>query len=92
MTVIRWIESDQRQYKPLVRNRIAQILETTSETYWNYVPTMENVVDDATRARDPTFNPESRWIRGLRFLYNDESNNNSSQKPRYYCTRRRPPS
>lgn len=72
-TVLSWISSDHRRYKPFVGHRIAEILETTKESDWRYIPTRDNVADDATRAKyPPYFDPESRWLQGPTFLRYDE--------------------
>lgn len=73
-TVLSWIRSDHRRYKPFVGHRIAEILESTAEREWRYIPTAENVADDATRAKNlPKFDPNSRWLRGPEFLRLDET-------------------
>lgn len=72
-TVMLWIRSDHRRYKPFVAHRVAEILEDTTEANWRWIPTGLNVADDATRARAaPTFNNSSRWLRGPDFLRLDE--------------------
>lgn len=74
-TVLCWIASDHRRYKTFVAHRIAEILDTTEESDWSYIPTEENVADDATRAKyPPKFDPASRWLTGPDFLRYDESN------------------
>lgn len=68
-TVLSWLNSDQRKYKPFVQFRIAEILESTPAACWRWVPTSMNVADDATRVRRPvTFRPEGRWTRGPAWL------------------------
>lgn len=73
-TVLSWICSDHRRYKPFVAHRISEILETTEEANWRWVPTNENVADDATRTvYPPKFEPRSRWVKGPEFLRRPES-------------------
>lgn len=67
------IRSDHRRYKTFVAHRIAELLETTAEGDWRYIPTAENVADDATRAKyPPRYNPASRWLSGPPILFKDE--------------------
>lgn len=73
-TVMSWIHSDHRRYKSFVAHRVAEILETTDERNWRWISTIDNVADDATRAKHPPkFDPESRWLRGPRFLQVEET-------------------
>lgn len=100
MTVIRWIESDHRQYKPFVGHRIAEILESTNESNWRYVPTAENVDDYATRAKDPTsstrrkYDASPYWICNRRFSFFELLQNETSTCIRQtiypQCEERRP--
>lgn len=68
-TVIQWIRSTQRRYKPYVAHRISEILDGVAVSSWKWVPTAANAADDGTRIKFPIkFNPESRWLRGPEFL------------------------
>lgn len=72
-TVQQWIQSTSRRYRPFVAHRVSEILDTTAASWWRWLPTKENVADDATRSSDrPRFDPNSRWIRGPGFLNEDE--------------------
>ncbi|XP_049316914.1 putative mediator of RNA polymerase II transcription subunit 26 [Bactrocera dorsalis] len=72
-TVIKWIQSEHRRYKPFVQHRIAEILASTSISNWRWIPTKHNVADEATRANDCiNFNPTARWSRGPPFLRQNE--------------------
>ncbi|XP_017463650.1 PREDICTED: uncharacterized protein LOC108357066, partial [Rhagoletis zephyria] len=72
-TVILWIRSHARTYKPFVAHRIAEILTTTTTNQWRWVPTNLNVADEATRAMlKPEFSSHSRWFSGPQFLHQDE--------------------
>src|SRR5277367_3568422 len=71
-TVLSWIRSDARRYKQFVSVRIGEILETTNIEDWRWVPTGENVADDATR-NCSSQKDEERWIHGPPFLYLPEN-------------------
>jgi len=53
ITVLRWIRSDARAFKPFIVHRLGEILETTDVPQWRYIPTKLNVADDATRDSEP---------------------------------------
>ncbi|OXA48117.1 uncharacterized protein LOC110855239 [Folsomia candida] len=68
-TVLCWIKAaDTRRYKQFVAHLVGEILESTEGSNWKWVPTLDNVADDATRntPSDLTFN--ARWFRGHEFL------------------------
>lgn len=67
-TVLAWIKADPRTFKPFVAHRLAEIEESTRPTEWRWVPTKDNVADDATRNVPTTFNAEHRWYKGPEFL------------------------
>lgn len=72
-TVLGWVRSDARKYHPFVAHRIAEILDSTSPTDWRWVPTAENVADEATRNKSQEILQNlSRWLNGLKFLYKSE--------------------
>ncbi|XP_062700576.1 uncharacterized protein LOC115262724 [Aedes albopictus] len=69
-TVLSWIRSDNRKYKPYVAHRIAEILNTTEVNTWRYVPSKQNVADDMTKwGPGTTLEPEGRWFNGPSFLH-----------------------
>ncbi len=37
-TVVQWIQSDSRKYKPFVAHRVAEILESTDINHWRWIP------------------------------------------------------
>ncbi|XP_044573582.1 uncharacterized protein LOC123257722 [Drosophila ananassae] len=67
-TVLRWIGSTHRRYKQFVGNRVAEILESTKMAQWRWLPSADNVADDATRPQRVDLSEESRWLRGPAFL------------------------
>ena len=69
-TVLCWIRSDPGRFKQFVANRLLEIQELTNADDWRWVPTEQNVADDATRLEKPAeFSQESRWFKGPEFLY-----------------------
>ncbi|XP_055589277.1 uncharacterized protein LOC129741562 [Uranotaenia lowii] len=72
-TVLSWIKSDHRRYRQYVACRIGEILTESSVDDWRWIPSKENVADDATKwGQGPNFSNESRWFRGPQFLYHPE--------------------
>ncbi|XP_049307343.1 uncharacterized protein LOC125777139 [Bactrocera dorsalis] len=72
-TVLSWIKSGTRRYKPFVAHRVAEILAATDANDWRWIPSEENVADEATRP-STTFDshPTSRWLNGPSFLTEEE--------------------
>ncbi|CAK1583274.1 unnamed protein product [Parnassius mnemosyne] len=68
-TVLTWIRTGSRSYKPYVAHRLAAIEESSKVNDWRWVPTKLNVADDATRDVPAAFNKEHRWFKGPDFLY-----------------------
>lgn len=74
-TVICWIQSDARNFKQFVSVRIGEILESTEARNWRWIPTKENVADDATKWKDlEFFDFQARWFQGPPFLKTEEVN------------------
>ena len=72
-TVIKWIRSEARKYPPFVINRISEILDSTVVEEWRWVPTKQNVADDATRDTEHIdITSSSRWFSGPEFLALDD--------------------
>ena len=67
-TVLQWIRSDARQYKPFVAHRIGEICEASEPAAWHWVPTSLNVADDATRGLSMDELCKGRWCAGPQFL------------------------
>ncbi|KAL0902584.1 hypothetical protein ABMA27_000420 [Loxostege sticticalis] len=68
MTVLQWLRSDARTFKPFVAHRLGEILENSSVKDWRWVPTDFNVADDATRMRPINLDLSHRWFCGPSFL------------------------
>ncbi|XP_062557369.1 uncharacterized protein LOC134222243 [Armigeres subalbatus] len=72
-TVVSWIKSDQRRYKPFVAHRIGEIVSITNPEEWHWVGTKCNPADDLTKwGKGTEIKSESRWYRGPDFLYRGE--------------------
>lgn len=71
MDCLCWVRSSHRRYHPFVAARVNEILELSAEEDWRWVPTRDNVADDATRFDAPI--DSEKWLRGPEFLYRDES-------------------
>ncbi|XP_048485574.1 uncharacterized protein LOC125490430 [Plutella xylostella] len=54
-TVLAWIRAEPRTFKTFVAHMLAVIEECTKKSEWRWVPTAENVADDATRATPHDF-------------------------------------
>ncbi|KAL0901065.1 hypothetical protein ABMA27_006387 [Loxostege sticticalis] len=67
-TVLQWIRSDPRSYKPYVAHRLGEIDELTKSREWRHVPTASNVADIATREDAPPLTYSSDWFQGPSFL------------------------
>ncbi|XP_058816807.1 uncharacterized protein LOC131680103 [Topomyia yanbarensis] len=69
-TVLSWVRSDSRRYHPYVGFRVGEILNLSSVIEWHYVPSKQNVADEATKwGVGPNFSPISRWYVSQNFLY-----------------------
>lgn len=75
MNVLSYIRSDARRYVQFVAFRVGEILESTEVKEWRYVPTKENVADEATKWTEvPVLTSTSRWFVGPNFLYSSDQN------------------
>ncbi|XP_055604679.1 uncharacterized protein LOC129752915 [Uranotaenia lowii] len=73
LTVLAWLRSDSRRYHQFVSYRVGEILAKTSICEWHYVPSKQNVADDATKwGNGPNFSPNNRWFSGPEFLKQSE--------------------
>ncbi|XP_065178343.1 uncharacterized protein LOC135808982 [Sycon ciliatum] len=67
-TVLQWIKSDARQFKPFVAHRVAEICDASEASSWHWVPTLLNVADDASRGISMHELSCGRWKSGPEFL------------------------
>ncbi|XP_058839405.1 uncharacterized protein LOC131694906 [Topomyia yanbarensis] len=73
-TVLAWIRSDHRRYQQFVACRVGEILTSSNETQWRWVPSKLNVADEATKwGKVFCFDDASRWFLGTNFLSLPES-------------------
>lgn len=73
LTVFKWIYNDRLKFKQFVGFRIGEILELSSANEWRYVPSKQNVADQATKANKlPIISSNSEWFSGPDFLMNPE--------------------
>ncbi|XP_058828346.1 uncharacterized protein LOC131688193 [Topomyia yanbarensis] len=73
-TVLSWTRSDSRRYHQYVGFRVGEILNVSTVDEWRYVPSKQNVADDATKwGFGPSFSFSSRWYIGENFLYCPEN-------------------
>ncbi|KAL0819308.1 hypothetical protein ABMA28_007441 [Loxostege sticticalis] len=68
-TVLGWLRSDARSYKPFGAHRIGEITENSCVQDWRWVPTDLNVADDATRMNPLHLSSSHRWFTGPSFLF-----------------------
>lgn len=71
-TVLSWLKSDPRSVRQFVSFRIAEIRDLTELSEWRWMPSQQNVADEATKwQRCPNLTPCSRWFRGPPFILLD---------------------
>lgn len=72
-TALHWIRNDAAKYTPYVAHRVGEIATITSTDQWRWLPSEENIADDATR---PNFQVRAndRWFTGPSFLRDEEEN------------------
>lgn len=73
-TVLAWINaSDHRRYHKFVAVRVGEILSSTQQSEWHWVPSKMNVADLATKwSNPPQPTSNSTWFHGPSFLYTPE--------------------
>lgn len=71
--VLGWLNSDPRDLKLFIANRVSQIQDLTSQSAWRHVPGETNPADLASRGVSPKLIKSSRlWWNGPSFLENDQ--------------------
>lgn len=70
-TVLAWIKSDPRAFKSFVAYRLAEIESLTTPVDWHWVPSADNVADDATKGIPANFEAGHRWFTGPKFITSD---------------------
>ncbi|XP_062552012.1 uncharacterized protein LOC134217262 [Armigeres subalbatus] len=69
-TVLAWINSDHRKYRQFVACRVGEILTKTKQCQWRWIPSKDNVADDATKwGKNPCLSSDTRWFKGPGFLH-----------------------
>jgi hypothetical protein len=71
--VLCWERSDSGRLKQFISHRIGEIHKASDPKQWRWVPTKENVADEAKRDKTRTeFHPSTRWMNGPTFLTRPE--------------------
>lgn len=68
-TVLYWVKSSSKRFKTYVAQRLGEIHELSEPNDWRYVPSLDNVSDDATKFKPFDFTEKSRWLNGPQFLH-----------------------
>ncbi|XP_055615041.1 uncharacterized protein LOC129761350 [Toxorhynchites rutilus septentrionalis] len=72
-TVLSWICSEHRRYNKFIAVRVGEILSSTNQIEWRWIPTKLNIADQATKWNSgPRLSTENPWFRGPNFLYEEE--------------------
>ena len=73
--VLQYIANESRRFHVFVANRISEIHDLTRKEQWRHVPGSLNPADDCSRGLAASeLTPDSRWLRGPDFLWQDERN------------------
>ncbi|KAJ2946139.1 hypothetical protein O0L34_g5070 [Tuta absoluta] len=67
-TALQWIRNDNAKHTPFVAHRVTEIAELTNPRNWRWIPTDQNVADDATRPSREMKDAADRWFTGPGFL------------------------
>ena len=66
--VLAYISNSSKRYHTFVSNRISLIRSNSEARQWNYLPSIENPADIASRGMDPDTLVKSMWFSGPGFL------------------------
>ncbi|XP_058811166.1 uncharacterized protein LOC131676054 [Topomyia yanbarensis] len=73
-TVLAWITSDHRRYNKFVAFRVGEILSSTDQKEWRWLPSKLNAADEATKWNSgPNLQSDGVWFTGQSFLRKPES-------------------
>ncbi|XP_055633912.1 uncharacterized protein LOC129774229 [Toxorhynchites rutilus septentrionalis] len=68
-TVLAWINANHCSYRQFVACRIGEILSKSKVEEWRWVPSRENVADEASKwGRGPCLSTSGRWFTGPEYL------------------------
>ncbi|XP_068158251.1 uncharacterized protein [Drosophila tropicalis] len=69
-TVLKWLRMDPRKFQQFVMHRVGEILEFTNVSQWNWVPTILNPANLATKTNNA--NKHETWLHGPDYLLQDQ--------------------
>ena len=70
MSTLAYIKNETRRFHIFVGNRVQSILNSSSSNQWHYVPSSQNLADEASRGLDlANVRNDDRWFKGPDFLY-----------------------
>ena len=70
--VLGYIKNDARRFHVFVANRVQKIRDTTDSSQWFYIETSQNPADHASRGLKVADLIDSDWLRGPKFLWEQE--------------------
>ena len=72
-TVLRYLKNETKRFKPFVANRVADILDSSTQEQWNYIHTSLNPADSCSRGLSASaLIEEPSWLHGPNFLHYDK--------------------
>ncbi|XP_055622405.1 uncharacterized protein LOC129765971 [Toxorhynchites rutilus septentrionalis] len=81
-TVLAWINANHCSYRQFVACRIGEILSKSKVEEWRWVPSRENVADEASKwGRGPCLSTSGRWFTGPEYLLLPEEQWPADVKP-----------
>ncbi|XP_014669750.1 PREDICTED: uncharacterized protein LOC106810811 [Priapulus caudatus] len=74
MTVLKYINNDNKRYQTFVANKVATIRDGSTPSQWSYVDTKSNPADEASRGLSANeLLDDHRWLHGPEFLKREEA-------------------